>query len=51
MKPKVLVTRNIPRDGLTELFLKCDVDYHDSNEVISTEELFKRVKEIDALLV
>lgn len=50
MKPKVLVTRNIPRDGLTELFLKCDVDYHDSNEVISTEELFKRVKEIDALL-
>lgn len=50
MKPKVLVTRNIPRDGLNELFLKCDVDYHDANEVIPTEELFKRVKEIDGLL-
>lgn len=50
MKPKVLVTRNIPRDGLAELFLKCDVDYYDSNEILPAEELFKRVKEIDGLL-
>ena len=50
MKPKVLVTRNIPRDGLKELFEKCQVDYHDSNELLSTEELFERVKEIDGLL-
>lgn len=50
MKPKVLVTRNIPRDGLVELFQKCHVDYHDSNEVMSKDELFKRVKEVDGLL-
>lgn len=50
MKPKVLVTRNIPCDGLTELFQKCDVDYHNSNEVIPMEELFNRVKKIDGLL-
>jgi len=50
VKPKVLVTRNIPRDGLTELFQKCDVDYHNSNEVMPMKELFSRVKEIDGLL-
>lgn len=50
MKPKVLVTRNIPREGLIELFQKCDVDYHNSNEVLPKRELFKRVKEIDGLL-
>lgn len=50
MKPKVLVTRNIPRDGLVELFQKCHVDYHGSNEVMSKDELFKRVKEVDGLL-
>jgi len=50
VKPKVLVTRNIPRDGLVELFQKCHVDYHDSNEVMSKDELFKRVKEVDGLL-
>jgi len=50
VKPKVLVTRNIPRDGLVELFQKCHVDYHGSNEVMSKDELFKRVKEVDGLL-
>jgi glyoxylate reductase len=50
MKFKVLVTRNIPREGLTELFSKCRVDYHDSNEAIPREELYERVKEIEGLL-
>jgi glyoxylate reductase len=49
-KPKVLVTRNIPKEGLTELFRRCEVDYHDSNEVIPKEELYERVKDIDGLL-
>ncbi|HHW03849.1 MAG TPA: D-glycerate dehydrogenase [Thermoanaerobacterales bacterium] len=49
-KPKVLVTRNIPKEGLQELFEKCEVDYHDSNEVIPKEELYERVKDIDGLL-
>jgi len=50
LKPKVLVTRNISRDGLGELFEKCDVDYHDSNEVLPRNELLERVKELDGLL-
>ncbi|MCG1012829.1 D-glycerate dehydrogenase [Tepidanaerobacter sp. GT38] len=50
MKPKVLVTRNIPRDGLPELFQKCHVDYHDSNELMSEDELLKRAEEADGIL-
>jgi len=49
-KYKVLVTRNIPKEGLTQIFEKCEVDYHDSNEVIPKEELYERVKDIDGLL-
>jgi len=49
-KPKVLVTRNIPKEGLMELFEKCQVDYHDSNELLPKEELYRRVGAIDGLL-
>lgn len=49
-KPKVLITRNIPREGLTELFEKCDVDYHDSNELMPREELYKRIRDKEGLL-
>lgn len=50
MKAKVLVTRNIPRIGLKELFEKAEVDYHDSNEVIPRAKLLAKVSEVDALL-
>jgi len=50
-KPKVLVTRNIPKEGLKELFEECQVDYHDSNELLPREELYKRIEDIDGLLV
>jgi len=50
MKPKVLVTRNVPKGTLEELFSTCDVDHHDSNEAIPKQELFSRVRDIDGLI-
>lgn len=50
MRPKVLVTRNIPENTLDELFKVCDVDHHDSNEAIPRRELLFRVRDIDGLI-
>jgi glyoxylate reductase len=50
MGHKVLVTRNIPRQGLKQLFQKCEVDYHDSTESIPRDEFLKRIRSIDGLL-
>lgn len=50
MSKKVLVTRNIPKEGLKELFQKFEVDYHDSTEAIRREEYYKRIQSIDGLL-
>lgn len=50
MKPKVLVTRNIPRIGLAKLFEKAEVDYHNSNEKIPTDDLINRIKDVDGIL-
>lgn len=43
-KPKVLVTRRVPQEGLDLLREKCDVDLWDSDDVMPRGTLLKRVQ-------
>jgi len=50
MKPKVFVTRKIPKIGLDILEKKCEVKVNPNNRVLTKEELMDEIKEIDGLL-
>jgi glyoxylate reductase len=47
---KVVVSRSIPDDGIILLKEKFEVNYNDSDEKLSTEELIERCKDADALI-
>lgn len=50
MKPKVLVTRQIPREGLDLLAAQCELDINQEDRTLSKEELKHRLADKDALL-
>lgn len=50
MKPKVFVTRKIPKIGLDILEKECEVKVNPHDRVLTKEELMDEVKEIDGLL-
>ncbi|MCG2718698.1 MAG: D-glycerate dehydrogenase [Nanoarchaeota archaeon] len=50
MKPKILVTRRIPEEGMKLLEEKFDVDLNDEDRVLSKEEIIERLEGKEALL-
>lgn len=48
-KPKVLVTRRVPTEGLDILREKCDVDLWDNDDVMPRKSLLERVKGVEGL--
>ncbi|MBI5201474.1 MAG: D-glycerate dehydrogenase, partial [Elusimicrobia bacterium] len=50
MKPRVLVTRNIPAESLALLTAHFDVDYRDKSTPIPRSELLRRAKNAKAIL-
>lgn len=50
LKPKVLVTRSIPREGLDLLASLCDLDVNQEDRALSKDELKSRLADKDALL-
>lgn len=50
MKPKVLVTRRIPDEGMKILEGKFELDINEEDRVLTKEELIKKIKGKDAML-
>lgn len=50
MKPKVLVTRRIPDEGMKLIEGKFDLDINEEDRVLTKQEIIKRLKGKDALL-
>jgi len=50
MKPKVFVTRKIPREGIDILEKTCEVKVNPYDRVLTKDELMKEIKKIDGLL-
>ena len=50
MKPKVFVTRKIPREGIDILEKTCKVKVNPYDRVLTKDELMKEIKKIDGLL-
>lgn len=48
-KPKVLVTRRVPSEGLDVLHETCDVDLWDSDDVMPRGSLLERVKGVEGV--
>lgn len=48
-KPKVLVTRRVPSEGLDVLHETCDVDLWDSDGVMPRGSLLERVKGVEGV--
>lgn len=49
-KIKLYITRRIPQPGIDLLSSKCDIEFWDSDEAITKEELLKHVPGVGALL-
>jgi len=50
MKPKVLVTRRIPDEGMKLLEEKFELDINEEDRVLTKEEIIERLKDKDAML-
>jgi len=50
MRPKVLVTRELPREALERLGKHCDVDLNDEDRPLTREELMRRIRDKDGIL-
>ncbi|MBL7100615.1 MAG: D-glycerate dehydrogenase [Nanoarchaeota archaeon] len=50
MKPKILVTRRIPNEGIKLLEEKFELDINEEDRVLTKEEIIERLKDKDAML-
>lgn len=50
MRPKVLVTRELPKEALKRLEKHCDVDLNDEDRPLTRQELMQRIRDKDGLL-
>ena len=50
MKPKILVTRRIPDEGMKLLEEKFELDINEEDRVLTKEEVVERIKDKDAML-
>lgn len=50
MRPKVLVTRELPREALERLAKHCDVDLNDEDRPLTRDELKRRIRDKDGIL-
>ncbi len=50
MRPKVLVTRELPREALERLEEHCDVDLNEEDRPLTREELKRRIRDKDGIL-
>jgi len=50
MKPKILVTRRIPDEGMKLLEEKFEIDLNDEDRVLTKEEIMERLKGKDAMV-
>ena len=50
MKPKVFVTRRIPKPGVDILEKECEVKVYPYDRVLTKEELMEGVRRMDGLL-
>lgn len=50
MKPRVYVTRQLPREGMDLLARDCEVDFNPHDRDMTREELLDSVKNADGLV-
>lgn len=50
MRPKVLVTRELPEEAMKRLEKHCDVDLNDEDRPLTRQELMQRIRDKDGLL-
>ena len=50
MRPKVLVTRKLPREALERLEKHCDVDLNEEDRPLTRQELMQRIRDKDGIL-